>query len=116
MRVLQYHLVPCCDWAIKKNGDYSDTKKVKWSEMYESTNLILADSYGELEQLCHRRQDIDFLHAYLKHLQTVAEFKREPHTKISAPEALCLMEGKEIIRAWVEHTKFLNSHSFRNDD
>ncbi|MCH7568304.1 MAG: hypothetical protein IIA87_02680 [Nanoarchaeota archaeon] len=43
------------------------------NDAWESTNIILGDSYGELEQLIRRRQDEEFLEVYLSEIQNMTK-------------------------------------------
>lgn len=75
-------------------------------KIYESTNLILADSYGELEQIMRRRHELSFLNAYLKELLRSASYRRDSDsrlfTRLRCP-AFIDDYGDEIIRAWLKH-------------
>ena len=60
-QVIMTHVVP---------GHQSDTER-PWMEerfVFDSTNILLADSYGEIEQLYDRKSDRKFMEAYLDYL------------------------------------------------
>lgn len=102
MKVLLYHIV-----AYDEKKD-SERPWIVTKESYESTNLILADSFGELEQLKRRRNDEEFLQAYLRDMQEVTTFREKnsafDNNKLMCPEAFH-MHTDESIRVWLNHVQ-----------
>jgi hypothetical protein len=86
-------------------GDYDDNNEnwIVTPEMFESTNLILADSYGELEQLDRRRGEREFLESYLAHLKKSTEFVK-PHlgNEHSSPKGIQYFD-KPYVNGWLNH-------------
>lgn len=87
--------------------------RIPWmvaKEVYETTNLILADSYGELEQLLRRKNDEKFLEAYLNDMRDTAEIIE---LKLMTPQGLTTIAGprgmatlnEHVIAAWMNHIK-----------
>ena len=68
--------------------------------------MILADSFGELEQLQRRKDDKEFLRAYLRDMQEVATFRKRrtilDKSELNCPEAF-LYYSEKIVGAWVNH-------------
>jgi len=102
LKILQYHIVPYTYQEQNESG-YID----KWStdtDAFESTNLILADSYGELEQLRKRSSDKTFLKKYLEELKYTSKYKKYWSIPFEAPHSI-LEFGEEIAGAWLKHIK-----------
>ena len=70
------------------------------SNKYESTNLILADTYGELEQLHNRRHENKFLEKYLKQLNYTAKFYQFYGSEI--PQMFESID-KPLALSWLKH-------------
>ena len=80
-------------------------------ELYESTNLIFADVYGELEQLVRRRNEHSFLEKYLRDLRSAMRFRRQDHTRdnyssLSYAPSVLHSVCEPIARVLLEHIKF----------
>ena len=103
LKTIQHHLIPTEDYETDDNGDYTE-EIVKSVKRFESTNLILADSYGELEQLRSRTEDKDFLKKYLKQLRRTTEFVQYPNLDFEAPKGI-LEASPKLTNAWTEHIK-----------
>jgi len=101
LRVLQHHLVPIEDLEVDEQGNYIDEEAMR-IDIYESTNLILADSYGELEQLKRRSREKEFLHKYLTVLQNTAEFVQRGSGGVARG---MIQFYPPIAEAWVNHIK-----------
>lgn len=101
-KVLQHHLVPVEERETDDAGRCTG-KNVKGTLRYESTNIILADSYGELEQLGSRLNEKGFMRMYLGNLKKTAQFVRPPpHQKSEAPECMGYFL-QEYAEAWLKH-------------
>lgn len=101
IKILQHHLVRTLEDEVDENGDYTN-RMIRTVTPFESTNLILADSYGELEQIVKRRHETTFLTIYLNQLIRTAEFIYFRSGKFFAPRCFGI---KGITKAWVNHTK-----------
>lgn len=62
------------------------------TDVLDSTNIILADSYGELEQLRERRQDMTFIDTYLDYLRWSA-----------SQDSFFMRSQNAIMPAWRRH-------------
>lgn len=96
-KVLKYQLL---DSGAKKDPQrpWLQTKT-----LYETTNIILADSYGELEQLFRRRNDSQFLRNYLRDLQENTEFKTIS-ANLFAPAGMNYYSSL-FVNGWLNHIK-----------
>ena len=99
---MQYQIVPFIDTKQNASG-YIHGEYETSSKTFESTNLILADTYGELEQLQHRSKDKAFLEKYLEQLKQTAKFN-EHYLPFETPNGF-IGYRKELVLAWTKHIK-----------
>jgi len=81
---------------------------IRQRKVYESTNYIYGDSYGELEQLIRRRKDTGFVQKYLEQLKEVTEPDtieeiRSTGVQIARGMANDLGDPEYKLKWWEEH-------------
>ncbi len=99
-RVELYHLL---QWMDELNPG---TPWLLTKEMFESTNMVLADTYGELEQLMRRCKDVSFLEMYLKDLKYSTTFRPhfvyDPREEMMMPDFL-MDRPRGVVQTWLNH-------------
>lgn len=100
-------------YIVPTERSEADQRRVIDRITWESTNLIYGDSLGEIEQLLRRREDKEFLQAYL---QTIQETGRRIDRKNPAPNNHMPYSGRvsyvgmpylsgRVLPAWVDHVE-----------
>jgi len=102
MVVNLYHLISVEHLVGDDEGEGWTDDYVTETVPYESTNLILADSYGELEQLRRRKNDQEFLNKYLAQLKDTANFVEV--CGVEGPSGI-VEQGSDYSGAWLDHIK-----------
>ncbi|HEY5910237.1 MAG TPA: hypothetical protein VJA21_06490 [Verrucomicrobiae bacterium] len=107
-------------WSLRREGSPGLTRVCK--RVYESTNVIYGDAFGELEQLWDRRADVAFLDRVARVLGEVRHWGRlpvSPHPPLNAAEVMKVHRRSQAVwkappnsgRALLRRIEFILEHT-----